>query len=52
MQQKSLALKQAFVRRPDKWGTEEPPDPNPNPDRDIIVINFSDLFKKLYKNLC
>ena len=45
MQQKSLALKQAFVRWPNKWETEEPPDLTPNPDHDIIINNFPDLFK-------
>ena len=49
---KSVGFKTAFVRRPDEWGAEGPPDPTPNPNHDIIVDNFPDLLKKLEKNLC
>ena len=49
---KRVGFKTAFVRRPDEWGAEGPPDPTPNPDHDIIVDNFPDLLKKLEKNLC
>ena len=49
---KSVGFKTAFVRRPDEWGAEGPPDPTPNPDHDIIVDNFPDLLKILEKNLC
>ena len=49
---KSVGFKTAFVRRPDEWGAEGPPDPTPNLDHDIIVDNFPDLLKKLEKNLC
>ena len=48
---KGVGFKTAFVRRPDEWGAEGPPDPNPNPDHDIIVDSFPDLLKKLDKNL-
>ncbi len=44
---KRVGFKTAFVKRPDEWGTEGPPDPIPNPDHDIIVDNFPDLLKKL-----
>jgi len=44
---KSVGFKTAFVRRPDEWGEEGPPDPNPNPDHDIIVDNFNELAKEL-----
>ena len=33
----------AFVRRPDEWGPEGPPDPNPNMAYDFIEDNFEDL---------
>ena len=49
---KRVGFKTAFVRRPDEWGTEGPPDPIPNPEHDIIVDNFPDLLKKLETNLC
>ena len=49
---KGVGFKTAFVRRPDEWGAEGPPDPNPNPDHDIIVDSFPDLLKKLDKNFC
>ena len=48
---KSVGFKTAFVRRPDEWGAEGPPDPTPNPNHDIIVDNFPDLLKKLENNL-
>ena len=44
---KGVGFKTAFVRRPDEWGAEGPPDPTPNPDHDIIVDDFPDLLKKL-----
>lgn len=47
---KSVGFKTAFVRRPDEWGAEGPPDPTPNPDHDIIVDNFPDLLRILEKN--
>jgi 2-haloacid dehalogenase len=33
----------AFVRRPDEWGPEGPPDPKPNMDYDIVVDGFEGL---------
>ena len=44
---KRVGFKTAFVKRPDEWGREGPPDPIPNPNHDIIADNFPDLFKKL-----
>jgi len=40
---KTVGFKTAFVRRPDEWGAEGPPDPTPNPVHDIIVDSFSEL---------
>lgn len=40
---KAVGFKTAFVRRPDEWGHENPPDPQPNPDHDIIVESFPEL---------
>lgn len=44
---KAVGFKTAFVRRPDEWGTEGPPDPEPNPEHDIIVDNFPELAEAL-----
>ncbi len=44
---KASGFKTAFVRRPDEWGEEGPPDPEPNPAHDIIVDTFPDLAKAL-----
>ena len=37
----------AFVRRPDEWGTDGPPDPTPNLACDIIVDEFAELADRL-----
>ena len=39
---KAVGFKTAFVRRPDEWGAEGPPDPEPG-DHDIVVDGFPDL---------
>ena len=44
---KRVGFKTAFVKRPDEWGREGPPDPIPNPDHDVVADNFPDLLKKL-----
>lgn len=44
---KAVGFKTAFVRRPDEWGAEGPPDPEPNPEHDIIVDDFPGLAKAL-----
>jgi 2-haloacid dehalogenase len=44
---KAVGFKTAFVRRPDEWGPEGPPDPEPNPIHDIIVDSFPELAAKL-----
>ena len=44
---KQAGFKTAFVRRPDEWGAEGPPDPEPNPHHDIIAENFPDLARQL-----
>ena len=36
-------FKTAFVRRPDEWGPEGPPDPNPNMPYDFVVSGFDGL---------
>lgn len=33
----------AFVRRPDEWGPEGPPDPSPNQAYDVVVDDFGAL---------
>ncbi|MGI9411611.1 MAG: HAD family hydrolase [Hyphomicrobiaceae bacterium] len=44
---KAQGFKTAFVRRPDEWGAEGPPDPEPNPSHDIIVDDFPALARAL-----
>ena len=40
---KAVGFKTAFVKRPDEWGAEGPPDPEPNPIHDIVVDSFLEL---------
>ena len=44
---KAVGFKTAFVRRPDEWGAEGPPDPEPNPIHDIVVDSFPELAEAL-----
>lgn len=44
---KAVGFRTAFVRRPDEWGAQGPPDPEPNPHHDIIVDSFPELTKAL-----
>ena len=44
---KASGFKTAFIRRPDEWGAEGPPDPTPNPHHDIIVDSFPELARQL-----
>ena len=44
---KACGFKTAFVRRPDEWGAQGPPDPEPNPQHDIVAGTFSDLARQL-----
>lgn len=44
---KEAGFKTAFVRRPDEWGAEGPPDPKPNPAHDFIVDTFPELVSRL-----
>ena len=44
---KAAGFKTAFVRRPDEWGEEGPPDSEPNPKHDLIVDNFPALAQAL-----
>lgn len=37
------AMRTAFVRRPDEWGPEGPPDPQPNMQYDLVVDGFDEL---------
>jgi len=43
----ACGYKTAFVRRPDEWGKEGPPDPVPNPAHTIIVDTFAELAERL-----
>ena len=44
---RDVGFRTAFVRRPDEWGAEGPPDPDPNPACDIIANDFPDLARQL-----
>ncbi len=44
---RSCGFKTAFVRRPDEWGPEGPPDPKPHPASDLVVDGFSALADRL-----
>jgi len=44
---KAAGFRTAFVRRPDEWGPDGPPDPEPNPHHDVIVDSFSELVEAL-----
>lgn len=44
---KAVGFRTAFVRRPDEWGEEGPPDPEPNPHHDIVVDSFPELARQL-----
>ena len=37
----------AFVRRPDEWGGERPPDPDPDPVADLVANDFNHLADQL-----
>jgi 2-haloacid dehalogenase len=41
-------MRTAFVRRPDEWGPEGPPDPSPNMSYDFIVDGFDDLRRAVF----
>lgn len=41
----------AFVRRPDEWGPEGPPDPHPNRDYTLVVDGFADLQREVLQAL-
>tara|TARA_Y100000588_G_scaffold155864_1_gene169888 strand:- start:742 stop:1458 length:717 start_codon:yes stop_codon:yes gene_type:complete len=43
---KKVGFKTAFVKRPEEWGTDGPPDPTPNAHHDIIVDTFPQLAEK------
>lgn len=44
---RACGFKTAFVRRPDEWGPEGPPDPVAHPDCDIVVDEFTELAQAL-----
>ena len=44
---KACGFKTAFVRRPDEWGAEGPPDPEPHPQHDIVATSFPELARRL-----
>lgn len=44
---KACGFKTAFVRRPDEWGPQGPPDPEPSAHHDIVVDDFPGLARAL-----
>ena len=44
---KACGFKTAFVRRPDEWGAQGPPDPEPHPQHDIVARDFPELARQL-----
>ena len=44
---RAVGFKSAFVRRPQEWGEDSPPDPIPHPHHDIIVDSFPEMASKL-----
>lgn len=44
---RACGFRTAFVRRPDEWGPEGPPDPEPDPRHDFIADSFPELAKQL-----
>jgi 2-haloacid dehalogenase len=44
---KACGYRTAFVRRPNEWGAEGPPDPEPDLRHDIVVASFPELVEKL-----
>ncbi|WP_287876873.1 HAD-IA family hydrolase [Acidovorax sp.] len=40
---RACGFKTAFVRRPEEWGCEPPPDPTPHPDCDYVFDTFDEL---------
>ena len=44
---KGVGFRTAFVRRPEEWGPEGPPDPEPNPHHDLVVDTFPELVEAL-----
>ena len=43
---RQVGMRTAFVRRPDEWGPEGPPDPTPNPACDFIEDGFDGLRRR------
>lgn len=44
---RGCGFRTAFVRRPQEWGPQGPPDPTPHPDCDIVVDDFAALARRL-----
>lgn len=44
---KKAGFKTAFVRRPNEWGADGPPDPEPNPHHDVIANDFPDMARQM-----
>ena len=44
---RSCGFRTAFVKRPEEWGSEPPPDPTPNPACDLVVADFAELVARV-----
>jgi 2-haloacid dehalogenase len=47
----AAGFRTAFVRRPDEWGPEGPPDPKPNRAYDFVVDGFDALAEQVLGTL-
>jgi 2-haloacid dehalogenase len=47
----AAGFRTAFVRRPDEWGPEGPPEPNPNMAYDFVVDGFDELAERVLATL-
>lgn len=43
---RSVGFRTVYVKRPEEWGTQSPPDAQPNPECDLIVDGFEELVSK------
>lgn len=46
---RACGFKTAFIRRPQEWGSEPPPDPTPHPDCDFVFDGFEELAREVEK---
>ena len=45
----AAGFRTAFVRRPQEWGPQGPPDPNPNRNYDFVLDGFEGLVRTVLR---